>query len=122
MLPAKMRFIDLNYEVLQKVVGVYDQVIGGNVGKRLLNLGHLEEALKQLPERHPVEWRFGSTKLWVEHVPFSDSNGNDLLIQFRFDGDYVLGSSRAKALEYEFDQSIERLLLHERLIVSRISG
>ena len=120
-----MKLGNLNYGLLQRIVQLYDRVVGG-FGSRYLNPVHLESIHETFRKGRAVEWRFGSeitahSKLWIDCVNFNKANPAKTLIYFWFDPNINPGLGEdpelAKQLEYAFDRAIKELLGQEGVLI-----
>ncbi len=111
-----MRLSDFTYEVFQKIVDVYDRARRGRGSSTLISPEMLGRGIDELKMRRPVEWRFHGTKLWVEHVPFYETNSEEMLIRFRFDGDEALSKKEANRIEEVFNGEVTKFLTTRGLI------
>ncbi len=128
---AKMKLGDLNYELLQKIVQLYDRVVGGH-GSSYFDQKYFESILETfIKSRRAIEWRFGSkitphSKLWISYVDFSIANPAESLIYFWFNPNIIpdLGEDPelAKQLESAFDGAISELLEQEGVLVPNLNG
>jgi hypothetical protein len=90
---AKMKLGDLNYELLQKIVQLYDLVVGGH-GSSYLDQECFEWISETFKSGRPVEWRFGSkitphSKLWISYVDFDKTTPAKSLIYFWFNPNII---------------------------------
>jgi len=119
----RMKRSDLTYEILQEIVKLYDETVGGH-GSRYVNpwtLKDLEE--RNLQGRNAIEWRFGSkvtghSKLWIHfEVPGAPAEER---VYFRFGPNTSQGENEklGRQLIKKFEKVIDKFLKERGLAVT----
>ena len=117
----RMKLSDLTYEILERVVKIYDKTVGGH-GSRLLHPGCLDDIKKELQRGRYVEYRFGSkvtahSKLWII-CEFLHKQGPAIYFSFgpNIDSRYE-DEKLAKKLKTKFEKAINAFLKEENLAI-----
>jgi hypothetical protein len=117
----RMRLSELTYEILEKVVKIYDETVGG-YGSHYLRPSALDYIKKEFQLGHPVEYRFGSrvtghSKLWIQ-CEFFHEEGPAIYFCFGPNTDSRYEDEElAKKLGADFEKAIDSFLKKEGLAI-----
>jgi hypothetical protein len=122
-----IKLSDLSYEVLEKIIAIYDSTTGGKGIKRLFP--GLEKKVKDAIQRDRfVEYRYGSwltehSKIEIRTArmldPENDESDIDWLIYFKFSANIAISTDKAEEeaarLHLDFARKLEAFFLKKNI-------